>query len=328
MKKALIIGVNGQDGSYLSDLLLEKDYEVHGIIRRSSSPTLARVRHIVDNCEFDERFFLHFGDLSDALSLIKVIEEVRPDEIYNLAAQSQVYVSFDIPEYTGDVSGLGVTRLLEAINISQIKTKYFQACSSEIFGKPSETPQNENTRLNPVNPYGVSKLYAYLMTSVYRSTYGMFNCSGILYNHESPRRAENFVTRKITKSIAKILTKKQDFLYLGNIESKRDWGFAKDYVEAMWLMLQQDKPDDYIIASGQTYSVKDFLVEAFSLVNLDWQKYVKFDQRLLRPKGDFSLFVGDASKARKVLNWKPKTSFKEIVRLMLEADLKSEGVSL
>ncbi|MDD3065327.1 MAG: GDP-mannose 4,6-dehydratase [Endomicrobiaceae bacterium] len=328
MKKALIIGVNGQDGSYLSDLLLEKDYEVHGIIRRSSSPTLARVRHIVDNCEFDERFFLHFGDLSDALSLIKVIEEVRPDEIYNLAAQSQVYVSFDIPEYTGDVSALGVTRLLEAINISQIKTKYFQACSSEIFGKPSETPQNENTRLNPVNPYGVSKLYAYLMTSVYRSTYGMFNCSGILYNHESPRRAENFVTRKITKSIAKILTKKQDFLYLGNIESKRDWGFAKDYVEAMWLMLQQDKPDDYIIASGQTYSVKDFLVEAFSLVNLDWQKYVKFDQRLLRPKGDFSLFVGDASKARKVLNWKPKTSFKEIVRLMLEADLKSEGVSL
>lgn len=328
MKKALIIGVNGQDGSYLSDLLLEKDYEVHGIIRRSSSPTLARVRHIVDNCEFDERFFLHFGDLSDALSLIKVIEEVRPDEIYNLAAQSQVYVSFDIPEYTGDVSALGVTRLLEAINISQIKTKYFQACSSEIFGKPSETPQNENTRLNPVNPYGVSKLYAYLMTSVYRSTYGMFNCSGILYNHESPRRAENFVTRKITKSIAKILTKKQDFLYLGNIESKRDWGFAKDYVEAMWLMLQQDKPDDYIIASGQTYSVKDFLVEACSLVNLDWQKYVKFDQRLLRPKGDFSLFVGDASKARKVLNWKPKTSFKEIVRLMLEADLKSEGVSL
>lgn len=328
MKKALIIGANGQDGSYLSDLLLEKDYEVHGIIRRSSCSTLARVRHIVDNCEFNDRFFIHFGDLSDSLSLIKVIEEVRPDEIYNLAAQSQVYVSFDIPEYTGDVSGLGVTRLLEAINISQIKTKYFQACSSEIFGNPAETPQNENTRLNPVNPYGVSKLYAYLMTSVYRSTYGMFNCSGILYSHESPRRAENFVTRKITKSIAKILTKKQDFLYLGNIESKRDWGFAKDYVEAMWLMLQQDKPDDYIIASGQTYSVKDFLAEAFSLVNLDWQKYVKLDQRLLRPKGDVSLFVGDASKARKVLNWKPKTSFKEIVRLMLEADLKSEGVSL
>ncbi len=328
MKKALIIGANGQDGSYLSDLLLEKDYEVHGIIRRSSCSTLARVRHIVDNCKFNDRFFIHFGDLSDSLSLIKVIEEVRPDEIYNLAAQSQVYVSFDIPEYTGDVSGLGVTRLLEAINISQIKTKYFQACSSEIFGNPAETPQNENTRLNPVNPYGVSKLYAYLMTSVYRSTYGMFNCSGILYSHESPRRAENFVTRKITKSIAKILTKKQDFLYLGNIESKRDWGFAKDYVEAMWLMLQQDKPDDYIIASGQTYSVKDFLAEAFSLVNLDWQKYVKLDQRLLRPKGDVSLFVGDASKARKVLNWKPKTSFKEIVRLMLEADLKSEGVSL
>jgi len=328
MKKALIIGANGQDGSYLSDLLLEKDYEVHGIIRRSSYSNLARIRHIVDNCEFNDRFFLHFGDLSDSLSLIKVIEEVRPDEIYNLAAQSQVYVSFDIPEYTGDVSGLGVTRLLEAINISRIKTKYFQACSSEIFGNPSETPQNENTRVNPVNPYGVSKLYAYLMTSVYRSTYGTFNCSGILYSHESPRRAENFVTRKITKGIAKILTKKQDFLYLGNIESKRDWGFAKDYVEAMWLMLQQDKPDDYIIASGQTYSVKNFLTEAFSLVNLDWQKYVKLDQRLLRPKGDVSLFVGDASKARKILNWKPKISFKEIVRLMLEADLKSEGVSL
>lgn len=327
MKKAVITGITGQDGSYLAELLLEKNYEVHGIVRRSSSPNLARLEHLINNPKFCERLFLHFGDLSDSLSLTKTICKVCPDEVYNLAAQSQVYVSFDIPEYTGDVSGLAAVRLLEAINICNHKTKYFQACSSEIFGNPQESPQNENTLLKPVNPYGVSKLYAYLMTATYRSTYDMFNCCGILYNHESPRRSENFVTRKITKSIAKILTKQQDFLYLGNIESKRDWGFAKDYVEAMWLMLQQDKPDDYIIASGQAYSVKDFLTEAFSLVNLDWQKYVKIDTKFFRPMGDSPLFVGDATKAHKNLNWKPKTSFKELVKIMLEADLKAEGVS-
>ncbi len=328
MKKALITGVNGQDGSYLTELLLEKNYEVHGIIRRTSCSHYYRIQHIIDNPKFKDRFFLHFGDLLDSLSLLKTIKTVQPDEIYNLAAQSQVYVSFDIPYYTSEASALGIIRLLEAIHISNIKTKFFQASSSEIFGKPAEIPQNEKTAFNPINPYGVSKLYAYLMTSVYRSTYDMFNCSGILYSHESPRRSESFVTRKITKGIAKILTKKQDCLYLGNIDAKRDWGFAKDYVEAMWLMLQQDAPDDYIIASGEAHSVKDFLIEAFSLVNLDWEKYVKFDPSLFRTKGDSPVFIGDASKARKTLKWEPKTSFKEIVRLMLQSDLKSEGVSL
>lgn len=328
MKKALITGINGQDGSYLAELLLEKNYEVHGIIRRSSCALYHRIHHLTDNPKFKDRLFLHFGDLLDSLSLIKTIAAVQPDEIYNLAAQSQVYVSFDIPYYTSEASALGIIRLLEAIHISNIKTKFFQASSSEIFGKPAEIPQNEKTAFNPINPYGVSKLYAYLMTSVYRSTYDMFNCSGILYSHESPRRSESFVTRKITKGIAKILTKKQDFLYLGNIDAKRDWGFAKDYVEAMWLMLQQGTPDDYIIASGQAHSVKDFLIEAFSLVNLDWEKYVKLDPSLFRTKGDSPVFIGDASKAKRVLNWEPKTSFKQIVKLMLESDLKAEGISL
>ncbi|MFA7074455.1 MAG: GDP-mannose 4,6-dehydratase [Endomicrobiaceae bacterium] len=328
MKKALITGITGQDGSYLLELLLEKGYEVHGIIRRTSVPNLSRIEHIINDETKKDRVFLHFGDLSSSSSLLRLIEEIVPDEIYNLAAQSQVYVSFEIPEYTSEVTGLGAVRLLEAIRVLKKNIKYFQAASSEIFGLAQEVPQNENTLLRPKNPYGVSKLYAYNMTSVYRQTFNMFNCSGILYSHESPRRSENFVTRKITKAIARILSKKQNELYLGNLDDKRDWGFAKDYVEAMWLMLQQDTCSDYVIATGELHSVRDFLNEAFALVNLDWNKYVKIDKQFLRPLDKTSLFVGDSSKAREKLGWRPKTSFKELVRLMVVEDLHSEGINI
>lgn len=328
MKKALITGITGQDGSYLLEFLLEKGYEVHGIIRRTSIPNLSRIEHVINDETKKDRVFLHFGDLSSSSSLLRLIEEIEPDEIYNLAAQSQVYVSFEIPEYTSEVTGLGAVRLLEAIRVLKKNIKYFQAASSEIFGLAQEVPQNENTLLCPKNPYGVSKLYAYNMTSVYRQTFNMFNCNGILYSHESPRRSENFVTRKITKAIARILSKKQKELYLGNLDDKRDWGFAKDYVEAMWLMLQQDVCSDYIIATGEVHSVRDFLNEAFALVNLDWNKYVKIDKQFLRPLDKTSLFVGDSSKAREKLGWQPKTSFKELVRLMVVEDLHSEGINI
>lgn len=328
MKKALITGITGQDGSYLLELLLEKGYEVHGIIRRTSMPNTARIEHILNDSAKKSRVFLHFGDLSSSSNLLRLIEEIKPDEIYNLAAQSQVYVSFEIPEYTSEVTGLGAVRLLEAIRVSKRKIKYFQAASSEIFGLADEVPQKETTFLCPRNPYGVSKLYAYNMTSVYRRTYNMFNCSGILYSHESPRRSENFVTRKITKAIAKIVSNKQKELLLGNLDDKRDWGFAKDYVEAMWLMLQQDVCEDYVIATGELHSVREFLQEAFAIVNLNWEKYVKIDKQFLRPLDKISLFAGDSSKARKKLGWEPKTSFKELVRLMVEEDLRSEGITL
>lgn len=323
MKKALIVGITGQDGSYLAELLLSKGYEVHGIVRRSSNGNLFRISHILNKIN------LYFGDLSDSLSLLKIIKSVEPDEIYNLAAQSQVYVSFEIPEYTGNVTGLGSVRLLETIKILNPKIKYFQAVSSEIFGDTLESPQTEHTICNPKNPYGISKFYAYQMGKVYREKYKIFVCSGIMYNHESPRRSENFVTRKITKAIAKIVAKEQKELFLGNIDDKRDWGYAKDYVEAMYLMLQHDNPDDYIIATGKTHSVRDFLDIAFEFVNLDWHKYVKTDPNLIRPLDNRKvIFQGDNSKARKTLNWSPKTSFEELVKLMVKADLKEKGISL
>ena len=321
-KIVLICGITGQDGSYLAELLLEKGYQVHGIVRRSSTGNLFRINHILD------KITLHFGDISDSLSLLKIISEVKPDEIYNLAAQSQVYISFEIPEYTSNVTGLGAIRLLENIKILNPKIKYFQAVSSEIFGDTQEVPQTENTSLNPKNPYGISKLYAYQTTKTYRNIYGIFACNGILYNHESPRRSENFVTRKITKAIARIVAKEQNELFLGNIDDKRDWGYAKDYVEAMFLMLQQYKPDDYIISTGETHSVREFLDVAFGFVNLDWHKYVKIDEKLIRPLDKRTIYKGDNSKAKKVLNWKPKTSFNELVKLMLETDLKEKGIRL
>lgn len=323
MKKALIAGITGQDGSYLAELLLKKGYQVHGIIRRSSNGNLFRLNSIINKIN------LYFGDISDSLSLLKIISEVKPDEIYNLAAQSQVYVSFEIPEYTSNVTGLGATRLLETIKIINPRIKCFQAVSSEIFGSTEDCPQTENTKLNPNNPYGISKLYAYQMSKVYRDKYQMFVCNGIMYNHESPRRSENFVTKKITKAIARIVAKEQNELFLGNIDDKRDWGYAKDYVEAIYLMLQQNNPDDYIISTGETHSVRDFLDVAFGLVHLDWHKYVKIDQRLVRPLDHRKVvFQGDNSKAQKLLNWKPKTSFNELVKLMVAADLKEKGINL
>jgi len=323
MKKALIVGITGQDGSYLAEFLLDKGYEVHGIVRRSSNCNLVRLSNILD------KITLHFADLSDGLSLVKIIEKIAPNEIYNLAAQSQVYVSFEIPEYTSDVTGLGAVRLLESIRIVAPNVKYFQATSSEIFGDTLENPQTEQTICNPNNPYGLSKFYAYKISQIYRDKYNIFTCNGILYNHESPRRSENFVTRKITKALAKIVAKEQNELYLGNIDDKRDWGYAKDYVEVMYLMLQYKHPDDYIISTGETYSVRDFLDVSFGLVNMDWHKYVKIDSKLVRPLDPRKvIFKGDNSKAKKILNWKPKTSFKELVKLMVEADLKEKGISL
>lgn len=327
-KKALITGITGQDGSYLTELLLEKGYEVHGIIRRSSSFNTERIDHIYSDPHIENtKLFLHYGDLSDSSNICRIIEKVAPDEIYNLGAQSHVRVSFDTPEYTGDVVGLGTLRLLDAIKDTQINTKFYQASSSELYGKVQEIPQKETTPFYPRSPYAVAKLYSYWITVNYRESYNMFNCNGILFNHESPRRGETFVTRKITKALAKIVAGKQDKLYLGNLDAKRDWGYAKDYVEAMWLMLQQDTPDDYVIATGQTYSVKDFLVESFKAVNLDWEKYVEIDPRYFRP-AEVELLIGDPTKAKEKLNWTAKTSFKELVKIMVEADLAAEGISL
>lgn len=325
-KKALITGITGQDGSYLTELLLEKGYEVHGIIRRSSSFNTGRIDHIYTDPHIEgTRLFLHYGDLSDSSNISRLLEKIAPDEIYNLGAQSHVRVSFDTPEYTGDVTGLGTLRLLDAIRDTQLKTKFYQASSSELYGKVQEIPQKETTPFYPRSPYAVAKMYSYWITVNYRESYDLFACNGILFNHESPRRGETFVTRKITKALAKIVAGKQDKLYLGNLDAKRDWGFAKDYVEAMWLMLQQDQPDDFVIATGETYSVKDFLTEAFTQVNLDWEKYVEIDSRYFRP-AEVDLLIGDATKAKEKLGWVPKTSFKELVRLMVESDLKAEGI--
>ena len=321
MKKALITGITGQDGSYLAELLLNKGYEVHGTIRRASSFNTARIDHLYTDPHINGvRLFLHYGDIADSTNLIKLLYRIQPDEIYHLAAQSHVRVSFDIPEYTGDVTGLGTIRILEAIRETGLKSKFYQASSSEMFGKVRETPQNELTPFYPRSPYGAAKVYAFWATVNYREAYGMFAANGILFNHESPRRGETFVTRKITRAVARIKANLQDKLYLGNLDAKRDWGYAKEYVEAMWLMLQQDKPDDYVIATGETHSVREFLTEAFSYADLDWQDYVVMDPKYLRPS-EVELLVGDASKARKDLGWEPKVTFRELARLMVDADM-------
>jgi len=330
-KRALITGITGQDGSYLSELLLEKDYEVHGIIRRTSTFNTDRIDHIyVDPHNENARLFLHYGDLTDGTTLRRILEEVKPVEIYNLGAQSHVRVSFDSPEYTVDAVGMGTLRLLEAVRDYQqrtgIQVRFYQAGSSEMFGKVQDVPQKETTPFYPRSPYACAKVYAHWQTLNYRESYDLFACNGILFNHESPRRGETFVTRKITRAIARILAGQQKKIYLGNLDSKRDWGYAKDYVRAMWLMLQQDTPDDYVVATGETYSVKEFLKLAFNHVNLQWEDYVEFDPRYLRP-AEVELLIGDPTKAKQKLNWEPSVTFEELVALMVDADLAVLGVA-
>jgi GDPmannose 4,6-dehydratase len=322
MKRALITGVTGQDGSYLAELLLQKGYEVHGIIRRASTFNSGRIDHLYqDPHTRGVRFFLHYGDLSDSVSLARLLFELKPDEIYHLGAQSHVRVSFDIPEYTADITALGTIRILEAIRETGSNPRFYQASSSEMYGKVAETPQRETTPFHPRSPYGVSKVFAFWATVNYRESYKLFACNGILFNHESPRRGETFVTRKITRAVAHIKLGLQKKLYLGNLDAKRDWGYAPEYVEAMWLMLQQDRPDDYVIATGETHSVKEFCAEAFAHANMDWNDYVEIDKRYYRP-AEVDLLIGDASKAKKLLGWEPKTTFKALVRLMVDADIK------
>jgi GDPmannose 4,6-dehydratase len=321
MKKALVTGITGQDGSYLAELLLSKGYEVHGIIRRASSFNTSRLEPIYADPHEKTALKLHYGDLSDASALARLIGKIAPDEIYNLAAQSHVRVSFDGPEYTTDITATGTVRLLEAIRETGIKTKFYQASSSEMFGKAVEIPQRETTPFYPRSPYGCAKVYAYWITVNYREAYGLFTCNGILFNHESPRRGETFVTRKITRAIAHIQAGLQDKLYLGNLDAKRDWGYAKEYVEAMWLMLQQDQPDDYVIATNETHSVREFLEAAFGHAGLDWRKHVEIDENYFRP-AEVDLLIGDYSKARQKLGWQPKTTFNELVKLMVDADIQ------
>jgi GDPmannose 4,6-dehydratase len=326
MKRALISGVTGQDGSYLAELLLAKGYEVHGIIRRSSSFNSGRLSHIFQDIHEDNpQFLLHYGDLSDGSRLEKLVEVIEPDEVYNLGAQSHVRISFDEPVYTADIAALGTLRLLEAIrNVGGLQTvRFYQASSSELYGKVNEIPQKETTPFHPRSPYACGKAFAYYQVVNYREAYGMHASNGILFNHESPRRGETFVTRKITRGIARILAGKDKKIYLGNLDAKRDWGYAKDYVEAMWLILQQDQPDDYVIATGQSWSVREFLDRAFSHVKLNWKDYVEFDPRYLRPS-EVDVLIGDASKAKEKLGWTPKTTFDDLVRIMVEADIEAE----
>ncbi len=338
MKKALITGITGQDGSYLAELLLEKGYEVHGLIRRASTFNTERIDHLLkDRHTSGVRMFLYYGDLSDSSNISRVIEKVRPDEIYHLGAQSHVRVSFDIPEYTGDVAGLGTVRILDAIKESGIKTKFYQASSSEMFGLVQEVPQSETTPFYPRSPYGVAKVYAYWMTINYRESYGLFACNGILFNHESPRRGETFVTRKITRGLARIVCGIEGKLYLGNLDAKRDWGYAKDYVEGMWLMLQQDTPDDYVLSTNETHTVREFIEESCTILGIDliWQgrgvaekgidrktgeTIIEIDEKYFRP-AEVDLLIGDNTKAKEKLGWEPKTKFKELVKIMVEADL-------
>jgi GDPmannose 4,6-dehydratase len=322
-KKALITGITGQDGSYLAELLLEKGYEVHGIIRRASTFNTSRINHIYTDPHVNGvKFFLHYGDISDSTNLVKLLYNLKPEEIYHLASQSHVRVSFDIPEYTGDVTGIGTVRILEALRETGIRgTRFYQASSSEMYGMVRETPQKETTPFYPRSPYACAKVYAYWITVNYRESYGTYACNGILFNHESPRRGETFVTRKITRAVARIKAGLENAVYLGNLDAKRDWGYAKEYVEAMWLMLQQEKPDDFVIATGETHSVQDFVEEAFSYAGLDWKKYVKVDPRYYRPT-EVDALIGDASKAKKILGWKPRTNFKELIRLMVDADVE------
>ncbi len=325
MKKALITGITGQDGSYLAEFLLSKGYQVHGIIRRASTFNTSRIDHIyVDLHKPGARLFLHYGDLSDSEQISNIIYNIKPDEIYHLGAQSQVRVSFDIPEYTSNITALGTTRILEAIRRSGNRTKFYQASSSEMFGV-SKPPQNEDTPFRPRSPYACAKVYAYWMAVNYRQGYNIFACNGILFNHESPRRGETFVSHKITRAIAAILTKKQDYLYLGNLEAKRDWGYAPEYVEVMWKMLQHDTSLDTVLGTGETCSVKEFVQEAFSYVSLDWEKYIKIDPRYLRPT-EVKALIADPTKAKKVLGWQPKIKFKELIRIMIDADMRKLGL--
>ena len=319
-KKALITGITGQDGSYLAEFLIQKGYEVHGLIRRASTFNTDRIDHLYQDPHVNGvKLFLHYGDLSDSTNLWKLLHHLRPDEIYNLAAQSHVKVSFDMPEYTGDITGIGTVRLLDAIHELELPSRFYQASSSEMYGKVYEIPQKETTPFHPRSPYACAKVYAYWTTVNYREAYGMFACNGILFNHESPRRGETFVTKKITKAIAYIEAGLQQKLFLGNLDSSRDWGYAPEYVEAMWKMLQQDEPEDFVIATGETHTVQEFLDEAFAYAKLDPKKYVETDPRYFRPS-EVDYLIGDSSKARKKIGWAPQTTFRDLVRIMVDAD--------
>ena len=320
-KVALITGITGQDGSYLAELLLSKGYDVHGIIRRASTFNTSRLEGIYSDPHQSTKLRLHYGDLSDASALSRLMARINPDEIYNLAAQSHVRVSFDCPEYTTDITATGAVRLLEAIRQTGIKSKFYQASSSEMYGKVMDIPQRETTPFYPRSPYGCAKVYAYWVTVNYRESYGIFACNGILFNHESPRRGETFVTRKITRAVAHIKAGLQDKLYLGNLDAKRDWGYAKEYVEAMWLMMQQEQPDDYVIATNETHSVQEFLEVAFSRAGLDWRQHVLIDENYFRP-AEVDLLIGDYSKAKEKLGWQPQTTFKKLAELMVDADIQ------
>jgi GDPmannose 4,6-dehydratase len=325
-RRALITGITGQDGSYLAELLLGKGYEVHGLVRRSSSINTRRIDHLYeDPHKIERRLFLHYGDMTDATHLSRIIDEIRPQEVYNLAAQSHVKVSFEAPEYTGDVDALGTVRLLDAIYHCDPSIRLYQASTSEMFGMAMETPQTEATPFRPRSPYGASKLYSHWVTVNYREAYGAFAVSGILFNHESPRRGETFVTRKITQAVARIVAGRQEAVYLGNLEAKRDWGFAPDYVKAMWLMLDAEEPEDYVIATGETHTVREFAERAFSHAGLDWEKYVRVDPSYFRPT-EVDRLLGDPTKARKKLGWQPEVTFEELVKIMVDADMAAEGV--
>ena len=321
MKRAFITGITGQDGSYLAELLLGKGYEIHGLIRRSSTFNTDRIDHLYQDLHDPEaRMYLHYGDLSVSGQLMDLLHDIRPDEVYHLGAQSHVRVSFDMPEYTGDVTGLGTLRLLEAIRKTGIKTRFYQASSSEMFGA-APPPQNEETPFEPQSPYAAAKVYAYYVVKNYRKAYNIYACNGILFNHEAPRRGETFVTRKITRAATRIKLGLQEKLYLGNLEAKRDWGFAGDFVEAMWLMLQQDEPDDFVIATGETHSVREFAEKVFQKLDLDYKEYVAIDQRYFRP-AEVDILLGDSTKARKKLEWEPKVSFDQLINMMVEADME------
>ncbi|HLF78354.1 MAG TPA: GDP-mannose 4,6-dehydratase [Dehalococcoidia bacterium] len=322
-RRALITGITGQDGSYMAEFLLDRGYEVHGIVRRASSINTERIGHLYqENEDFESQISLHYGDITDGASLTRLLSDVQPHEIYHLAAQSHVGTSFDIPEYTADVTGLGTLRLLDAMRDSGIEARFYQASSSEMFGK-APPAQSEATPFAPCSPYAVSKLFAYWTTVNYRESYGMFAANGILFNHESPRRGDNFVTRKVTRAVARILAGKDRYLYLGNLEARRDWGYAPEYVEAMWMMLQQPEPDDFVIATGESHSVRELVDEAFSLVGLNWQDYVRHDERYVRPS-EVCHLLGDPTKARQELGWQARTSFQGLVRIMLQSDLAAE----
>jgi GDPmannose 4,6-dehydratase len=326
-KRAFLTGVTGQDGSYLAELLLSKGYEVHGLIRRASTFNTQRIDHLyVDQHELEVNLRLHYGDVTDGTSLTRLLSQIQPHEIYHLGAQSHVRTSFDIPEYTADVTGLGTTRILDAMRDSRVQARFYQASSSEMFGS-SPGPQNEETPFRPRSPYAISKLYAYWTAVNYRESYGLHVSNGILFNHESPRRGETFVTRKVTRGVARIVAEKDQKIYLGNLDSKRDWGYAPEFVEAMWQMLQEDEPDDYVVATGETHSVREFVETAFALVGLDWREYVEFDERYLRPT-EVDFLLGDPSKAKAKLGWEARTSFSDLVRIMLKADMAAEGADM